>query len=82
MSLVRAFPTTRFGTRFAWVRRPSKQFAGKYSHPTVKGEELGNGRARKKGKAMDEAAQMALEALSYPSPRVSKLIHRRRNSFP
>jgi hypothetical protein len=63
---------------FSW------QFVDPYSSsssPTVKGKELGNGRAYRKGKAKDEAAQMAFEALSSnPPPKVSTL--RRRNSFP
>ncbi|KAF9792859.1 hypothetical protein BJ322DRAFT_1031677 [Thelephora terrestris] len=53
-----------------------------YAVCQLRGVVLGNGRARKKREAKDEAALMALEALTHPPPRVSVLIRRRRNSFP
>lgn len=65
------------GRSFPWVIRFP------YSSPTVKGRELGNGSARKKGKAEDEAARKALRALApSPPPRIPMLTVRRRNSFP
>ena len=80
-SPAKVLPMNAFGSRFASVGSFSWQFVGPYSSSTVKGEELGNGRAYRKGKAQDEAAQMAFEALSSnPPPKLSAL--RRRNSFP
>ena len=50
---------------------------------TVRGRELGDGRGYRKGEAQDEAARMAIGALSLnPAPRTSILTIRRRKSFP
>jgi len=83
MSLVKVLRTIPFGTRSVSVGPSLWEFAGPHSSTVVKGEEVGKGRALRKGGAKDEAARMALEALSSdPPPRVLMLTLRRRNSFP
>ena len=76
-------PIIAFGTRYVSVGPFPRQFVGLCSPFTVKGRELGNGRAHTKGGAQDEAAQMAFEALSLnPLPGITMLTLRRRESFP
>ena len=84
ISLVKVLPIVAFGTRSVSVGPfHPRQFVGLCSYFTVKGRELGSGRAHTKGGAQDEAAQMAFEALSSnPLPGITMLTLRRRKSFP
>ena len=83
ISLAKVLITVAFGTRSASVGPSPWQSVVPYSFFAVRGMELGKGRGYKKGEAQDEAARMAIGALSLdPAPGVSMLTIRRRKSFP